>query len=379
MRKPTRMFFTAILMIILALLACTGCDIFVFTKPAPTSASADLVNEAWDIISQEYVEPDKVDATALNRAAVEAMVNALEDPYTAYLDPDEYELNITRQEGAFGGIGATVGVREGHIIIVAPIPGTPAARAGIRSGDTIVAVNGVSIEGLSVEEVVLKIRGPEGTPVKVTVLHEGEDTPEELELVRETINVPSVTYELREGFAYIIITHFSDRTDEELLPFIRQLKTDKAAGIILDLRSNPGGAVDTVVNVASCFLDKGVVLYLVDNAGRETPYPVEKSDVRTDLPLVVLTDNYSASGSEVLSGALQDYKRGVVAGKVTYGKGSADRWFELSDGSAIYLTVSRWLTPIRRLIEGEGITPDFESDLEGDDLINWAIDYLRKQ
>ncbi len=379
MRKPTRMFFTAILMIILVLLACTGCDIFVFTRSAPTSASADLVNEAWDIISQEYVEPDKVDAIALNRAAVEAMVNALEDPYTAYLDPDEYELNITRQEGAFGGIGATVGVREGHIIIVAPIPGTPAARAGIRSGDTIVAVNGVSIEGLSVEEVVLKIRGPEGTPVKVTVLHEGEDTPVELELVRETINVPSVTYELREGFAYIIITHFSDRTDEELLPFIRQLKTDKAAGIILDLRSNPGGAVDTVVNVASCFLDKGVVLYLVDNVGRETPYPVEKSDVRTDLPLVVLTDNYSASGSEVLSGALQDYKRGVVAGKVTYGKGSADRWFELSDGSAIYLTVSRWLTPNRRLIEGEGITPDFESDLEGDDLINWAIDYLRKQ
>jgi len=379
MFKRTRVLVTSILMTVLVLWTCTGCDIFVFTSPVPTSAGVDLVDEAWDIISQEYVEPDVIDATELNRAAVEAMVTALNDPYTAYLDPEEYELNITHQEGTFGGIGATVGVREGHIIIVAPIPGTPAARAGIKAGDIIQAVNGASIERLSVEEVVLIIRGPEGTPVKVTIIHEGEDTPVELEIIRETINVPSVTYELREGIAYIIITHFSDRTDEELLPIIRQLKTDKAAGIIIDLRSNPGGAVETVVNVASCFLDKGVVMYLVDNSGHETSYPVEKSEVHTDLPIVVLTDNYSASGSEVLSGAIQDHERGIVAGKVSYGKGSADRWFELSDGSAIYLTVSRWLTPDRRLIEGKGITPDFELDLEGDDLIIWAIDYLRKQ
>jgi carboxyl-terminal processing protease len=378
MLKRTWVLLASIFMTVLILWTCTGCDIFVFTSPAPTSAGVDLVDEAWDIISQDYVEPDKVNASELNRAAVEAMVNALNDPYTAYLDPEEYELNITRQEGTFGGIGATVGVREGHIIIVAPIPGTPAARAGIRAGDTILAVNGVSIEGLNVEEVVLKIRGQEGTPVKVTIIHEGEDTPVELEIVREMINVPSVIYEIREGIAYIIITHFSDRTDEEMLPVIKQLEKDAASGIIIDLRSNPGGAVETVVNVASYFLDKGVVMYLVDNGGHETSYPVEKSEVHTDLPVVVLTDNYSASGSEVLSGALQDHKRGVVAGKVTYGKGSADRWFELSDGSAIYLTVSRWLTPDRRLIEGRGIIPDFILDLEGDDLINWAIDYLKK-
>lgn len=379
MLKRIRQLLFTTLITVVVLVTCTGCDIFVFTSPTPASKGVDLVGEAWDIISEEYVEPDKIDAAELDRAAVEAMVNALDDPYTAYLDPDEYKLNITRQEGAFGGIGATVGVRQGQIIIVAPIPGTPAARAGIKAGDTILAVNGKSIEGLSVEEVVLMIRGPEGTPVKVTVLHEGAVSPVEMEIVRETINVPSVAYELRENMAYIIISHFSDRTDEELLPIIKQLKTDKAAGVILDLRSNPGGAVETVVNVASCFLDKGIVMYLVDNAGHETSYPVQKSEAHTDLPVVVLTDNYSASGSEVLSGALQDHNRGVIAGKVTYGKGSADRWFELSDGSAIYLTVSRWLTPNRRLIEGKGITPDYQLDLEGEALITWAIDYLRKQ
>jgi carboxyl-terminal processing protease len=379
MRKRLWIYLVSILITISVLLTCTGCDLFVFTKPTPTTETTGLVNEAWDIISSEYVEPDKVDATELNRAAVEAMVNALNDPYTTYLDPEEYKLNVTQQEGAFGGIGATVGMRNGHVIVIAPIPGTPAAEAGIKAGDTILAVNGTTIEGLSVEEVVLMIRGPEGTSVTITIQHEGENTPVELELVRATINVPSVTYDLRDDMAYIIISHFSDRTDEEIIPILKQVKNDGAKGIVLDLRSNPGGAVETVVNVASCFIDKGVVIYLVDNAGHETSYPVTKSEAHTDLPMVVLTDNYSASGSEVLSGALQDYKRAVIAGQVTYGKGSADRWFELSDGSAIYLTVSRWLTPNRRLIEGKGITPDYQLDLEGDDLISWAIDYLKKQ
>jgi carboxyl-terminal processing protease len=354
-----------------------GCDLPFFSTATPKTGTG-LVDEAWGIISKEYVEPDKVDATALDRAAVKAMVDALNDPYTAYLDPEEYQLNITHQQGSFGGIGATVGLREGKIIVVAPIPGTPAAKAGVRSGDAILAVNGESIAGLSVEEVVMKIRGEEGTKVRVTIQHENETTPIELELTRAIIDVPSVSYELRQGMALIQIFYFSERTDEELVPILQQIKQDKAAGIIIDLRSNPGGPVDTVVNIASDFLDSGMVMYLVDNKGNETSYPVEKSSVNiTYLPMVILTDNYSASGSEVLSGALQDHQRAVVAGKVTYGKGSADRWFELSDGSAIYLTVSRWLTPNRRLIERKGIDPDYPSDLEGDDLVQWAIDYLK--
>ena len=366
-------YFTAVLLI---LFTVSGCDLLPTTKSNPTVK--DTVNEAWDIISGEYVDTSLVDSTKVSQEAIKGMLEALDDPYSGYYTPDEYETLITHQQGTFGGVGATVGVRDGQIIVIAPIPGTPAAAAGVKSGDAIIAVNGESTEGQSIEDVVKKIRGPEGTSVKVTIKHEGESDPVEIEFIRAKIDVPSLAYEIREGIAYIQIYYFSDRTDEELIPILKQLKEANAAGIILDLRSNPGGPVDTVVNIASNFLNDGVVLYLVDNKGRESSYSVnKKTEVRTNLPVVVLTDNYSASGSEVLSGALQDYGRAVVAGKTTYGKGSADRWFELSDGSAIYLTVSRWLTPNRRLIEGKGITPDYQLDLEGDALVDWAINYLK--
>ncbi len=368
---------TVLLALLAAAVLCfSGCNLS-FSPVPTTSPGLGLVDETWDILSREYVQPDKVDAAALSRAAVAAMVDALNDPYSAFLDPDAYKLNLTHQQGTFGGIGATVGVRDGKIIVIAPIPGTPAANAGIRSGDIILAVNGESIEGWSIEEVIMKIRGPQGTRVRITLQRTGESAPVELELVRAMIDVPSISYELRDGVALIRIFYFSERTDEELLPILRRIKDEKPAGIIIDLRSNPGGPVDTVVNIASSFLTKGVVMYIVDNKGNETVYPVERRSVNTTLPVVVLTDNYSASGSEVLSGALQDHQRAVIAGKTTYGKGSANRWFELSDGSAVYLTVSRWLTPDRRLIEGKGIVPDYQLDLEGNDLVLWAIDYLK--
>ena len=351
----------------------SGCTLIPSAQP---SSRLNLADEAWEIISRDYVDQSKVDSTKLGRGAIQGMLDALDDPYTTYLDPDQYRLNIAHQQGSFGGIGATVGIRDGQIVVVAPIPGTPAAKAGVKAGDAIVAVNGESTEGLSINEVVLLIRGPEGTPVTVTVRHVGETDTVDLVITRAQIDVPSVSNEMRDSIAYIQIHLFSDRTDDELIPVISGLGDSGATGIILDLRSNPGGPVDAVVDVASHFLDQGVVLYIVDNAGRETSYPVKNSAVKTTLPIVVLTDNFSASGSEVLSGALQDDNRAIVAGTQTYGKGSADRWYELSDGSGLYLTTSRWLTPDRRLIEGKGITPDFPLDLQGDDLVNWAIDYL---
>jgi carboxyl-terminal processing protease len=374
MPRLAKLAVVCILASVLILSTSAGCSLI----PGLTSAPPHLntVDEAWDVISHNYVDKSKVDSTKLSRAAVKGMVDALNDPYTTYLDPEAYRLNITNQQGSFGGIGATVGVRDGQIIIVAPIPGTPAEKAGIRSGDAILAVNGESTNGLSIEEVVLRIRGQEGTSVTITIRHQGETRPVDLTIVRAQIDVPSVVSEMRNSVAYVQIHFFSARTDEELTPVLSGLVKAGATGIILDLRSNPGGPVDTVVDVASHFVDRGVVLYIVDNAGHETSYPVRSTTVKTALPVVLLTDNFSASGSEVLSGFFQDMKRGVVAGTQTYGKGSADQWFQLSDGSAIYLTTSRWLTPNRRLIEGKGITPDFKLDLKGDDLVNWAVDYL---
>jgi carboxyl-terminal processing protease len=183
---------------------------------------------------------------------------------------------------------------------------------------------------------------------------------------------------MREDIAYINITNFSERTAIELYPVLVEAD-QRASGIIIDLRSNPGGLLTTVVSVTSFFLDEGVVIDVVDNEGNHFPYSVEPGKMATDLPIVVLVDEYSASGSEVLAGALQDYGRAVIAGKQTFGKGSANSLYPLGDGSALYITSARWFTPNGRLIEGEGLSPDYELDLENVDAVQWAVDYLHSQ
>ncbi|MBA7691463.1 putative CtpA-like serine protease [subsurface metagenome] len=189
--------------------------------------------------------------------------------------------------------------------------------------------------------------------------------------------MPSVYFEMRGDIAYINITYFSERTNEELSPVLQSITQEAATGIILDLRSNPGGLLQTVVDVASRFLNKGIVVDVVDNQGEHTTSAVKPEGATTDLSLVVLVDSYSASGSEVLAGALQDYARATIAGTRTYGKGSVNILHQLKDGSGLYLTTARWFTPSGRPIEGEGIAPDYELDLEGEDAIQWAIDYLK--
>ena len=181
---------------------------------------------------------------------------------------------------------------------------------------------------------------------------------------------------MKEDIAYIYIGHFSERTNEELDPIIESLTDEEATSIILDLRSNPGGLVDTAVAVTGRFIDEGIAVSTIDNSREETPIEVEEEDLTTDLPMIVLTDNFSASASEILAGALQDHSRANIAGQKTFGKGSYTLLYHLDDGSGLNITAGRWLTPNGNLIEGEGITPDYELDLEGEELIEWAIDYL---
>jgi len=338
--------------------------------------SLGMVGQVWDIIFRDYVDKDKLDAEALAQGAVRGMLEALDDPYTAYLDATAYELSQRELEGKFEGIGAHVAAQDGQVVIIAPIAGSPAEEAGIRAGDVILEVDGQSIAGMSLVEVVLIVQGPRGTVVTLSVLHEGETEPEVIEIVRAEIEMPSVRFEMMEDIAYINITNFSERTAEELSPVLEEVNR-QASGIILDLRSNPGGLLSTVVAVTSFFLKEGVVVDIVDNEGNSFNYPVEPGRIATDLPVVVLVNEYSASGSEVLAGALQDYGRAVIAGKKTYGKGSANQMYGLEDGSALYITYARWLTPKGRLIEGEGLPPDYELDLENVDAVQWAIDYLK--
>ena len=333
-----------------------------------------VVEQVWGIIWDEYVDRDKLDASTLSQGAIEGLVEALDDPYSSYLNPESFELSMGGISGKFEGIGAYVGMRDDKITIIAPITGSPAEQAGIRAGDIVLEVEGEPVDDMTLNEVVLLIRGPKGTTVEIMVQHMDENLPVKLSIVRDEIKLSSVYYELMDDIAYIHISNFSERTNEELTPVIDEIEADSAKGIVLDLRSNPGGLLDSVVDVTSRFVENGYVLFSEDNKGNRNSYAVKNSGKKTDLPIAILTDNFTASASEVLSGALQDFDRAVVIGTVTYGKGSVNTLHTLKDGSGVYITTHRWLTPNGRMIEGKGITPDFEYFDE--DIIQWAIDYL---
>jgi len=366
---------TLLLVVSLALSFGAGCTLGDRTPPS-LGPGLDSIVEAWDIIVNDYVGKDGLDTSTLSQAAIKGMVEALDDPYSAYLDAETYQLSLSDLAGKFEGIGAYVAVKDEQIIIIAPIPDSPAAKAGIKAGDIILGIDDKPTSEMSLAEAVLYIRGPKDTSVRLLILHQGETEPEEIEIVRAEIELSSVHFEMKGDIAYINITYFSERTNEELSPVLQSIIQEAATGIILDLRSNPGGLLQTVVDVASYFLEKGVVVDVVDNQGQHTTSTVRPKGAATDLPLVVLVDSYSASGSEVLAGALQDYDRAIIAGTTTYGKGSVNILHQLEDGSGLYITTARWLTPNGRPIEGKGIGPDYELDLE-EDAIQWAIDYLK--
>jgi len=347
--------------------------------PAGPSDGLETVKQVWNIIFDDYVDRDHLDPDTLSEGAIEGMLEALDDPYSSYLDAETHQLGLSSLEGELEGIGAQVAIRDEQITIIAPIANSPAAAAGIRAGDVVLEIDGQSTAEMSLAEAVLNIRGPKGTSVRLLILHQDESEPEEIEIVRDKIELPSVHFEMREDIAYINITHFSGHTSEELSATLESMTREEIRGIILDLRSNPGGILEIVVDVTSYFLPEGVVVSVVDNRKEQTALEVNPKELITDLPMVVLVDSFSASGSEVLAGALQDYGRATIAGSQTFGKGSVNVLHKLKDGSGLFITTARWLTPNGRLIEGEGIKPDIELELEGEEAIQWAMDYLKNQ
>lgn len=334
------------------------------------------VVEAWDTITQEYVENDSIDKEAMAGAAIEAMLDSLEDPYTAYLTPEEYLQVLDNFEGQYEGIGAAVGIKDGQLTIISPFADSPAEKAGILAGDVVLEIDGNSVEGMTITEVANLTRGSAGTSVTLLVVHQGETEPVEITVVREKITAPSVNLDMMGNIAHIQITRFTDATNDELGVILESAASQGAEGIVLDLRGNPGGHLQAVLDVTSRFLSDGLVVSVVYNDGSTVDYKTTSQDFTTDLPMVVLVDGTSASGSEVLAGALKDHSRALVAGAVTFGKGSVNRLYQFSDGSGIYLTIARWLTPNGDLIEGIGVVPEIELELTGDDLLQWAIDNL---
>jgi carboxyl-terminal processing protease len=319
----------------------------------------DRVAEVWELLQREHINREQLDAEEVSEGAIRGMLQALDDPYASFLDSEQFEVESQDFQGFFEGIGAQVGMRDGKLTIIAPIPDTPAERAGIRPGDVILEINKESTANITLLEAVSKIRGEKGTDVELLVLHLDEPEPETIIVERGVIPLNSVRFSMLDnGIGHLKIVNFTDTTNQEVEEALEEFKRSNGDGMVLDLRNNPGGLLRSVVDVASQFLDEGLVLYEIDAQGNRTDWKVKPDGKGQDIPLVVLINEFSASASEVLSGALIDHDRATVIGTKSFGKGSVNTLRQLSDGSGVYFSIARWHTPDGTLIEGEGITPD---------------------
>jgi carboxyl-terminal processing protease len=337
-----------------------------------------MLSQAWQVLQKDYVDKNKLDPVKLAQGAVRGMIDAVGDPYTAYVSPDSHKLEMSGLLGKYQGIGAYIGKKDKNIVITAPIAGSPAEKAGLKAGDAILKINGESTELLSTAEAALKIQGPAGTPVTLTIGRLGTVEPFDKEIVRGEIKLESIKSEMRGDVAYIKIQQFVDSSNEDLKLALQDALKKGAKGLILDLRNNPGGLLNQAVDIASQFLLRGIVVKVVDSEGNERPYMVKPGGLARDLPVIVLVNEGSASASEILAGALQANDRAKLAGQKTFGKGSVQVIRQMDDGSAIHVTIAKFYTPAGKVINGVGLTPDFVLELKDEELVKWAEDYLNK-
>jgi carboxyl-terminal processing protease len=346
--------------------------------PAPTAqipssvpASFKVLWEAWDLINRDFYGRQSLDPQKLVYGAIQGMVNALGDPHSYFLTPSDSVLASQDLSGSFEGIGATVEKRDNKLLVVSPIEDSPAAKAGLKPGDNITQVDGKPTGPLSLTEGVALIRGKAGTQVTLTVVREGQTAPLTFQIVRATISMSTVrTKDLDGGLVYVRLTSFSEPTTQQLNDALKTLMAKKPTGLVLDLRSNPGGYLSTSVDVASQFMKSGLVVYEENADGKRDEFSVRRGGLATDLPMAVLVNAGSASASEIVAGALQDAKRAVLIGDKTFGKGSVQVTQTLSDGSGVHLTIAHWFTPAGRQIQDVGLTPDYVVPLTDDDVTN---------
>lgn len=309
-------------------------------------------------VENNYV--DHVEGKRLIYGAIKGMMDSL-DPHSVFMTPQQYRQIKAATEGEFGGIGIEVEIRDGWLTVVAPLEGTPAHRAGMRTGDQIRAINGKSTQGMGMMETVRAMRGPRGTRVRVTIHRAGLPKPLEMEMVRDIIKIVSVSsHVLAPGIGYLRLKSFQERADKQLQTALEQLqKKQPLKGVVLDLRNNPGGLLDQAVLVADLFLDSGLIVRTRGQGGRFVDEEKAHSlGTLKSFPMVVLVNGGSASASEIVAGALQDHRRAVVMGTRTFGKGSVQTIIDLKDGSGLKLTVARYYTPRGRSIQEKGIAPD---------------------
>jgi carboxyl-terminal processing protease len=316
--------------------------------------------EAWNIVHDQYlVQP--VDDEKMMQGAIRGMMESLDDPHSAYMDPVEYSDATAPLEG-YSGIGAWVNTEGEYLTITEPMKDSPAEVAGLQAGDQIIAIDGVDMTGTLPELARQKVLGEAGTQVILTVLREGVEQPFDVPITRAQISIPSTEYRMLENdIAYLRLNQFSNTTGEEINAALKDLLAQNPKGLILDLRYNSGGFLDAAIMVGSEFLPDGVVAFEEYGDGTRDTFNVSGKGIATEIPMVVLVNEWSASASELVAGALQDRARAQLVGVTTYGKGTVQNWISLSDDEgAVRVTIARWLTPNGRNVTGIGLTPDVE-------------------
>ena len=344
---------------------------FIAKNSLPNNLETNSLQRVYKFLKDEYLYPDQINnESEAEIGSIKGMVSALNDPYTVYFSKEEYKDFSESLEGKFQGIGAEIGLKDGQLIVVTPIEGTPASKAGLLPGDAIIAINDESTVGLSIEKAVTKIRGEKGTEVKLQISREGESGLQTFAITRDTIDIPNIEVEEKDGVGIISIGQFQSETGAELDQAISKLVDKGTKNIVLDLRNNPGGYLQSAVEVIELFAPKSSIAVIEKGKGDNSKEELKtkKNPKYEDVNLVVLVNQGSASASEIVAGALRDLKQVKLVGKTTFGKGVVQGVKEFPDGGVLKYTIAEWFTPSEKAINKEGIKPDFEIELTQDDL-----------
>jgi len=336
----------------------------------PQNIDFKLFWDAWNMLENKYV--GSLDYQKMLYGAVKGMTDSLEDPYTIYLNPEESKQFQEEIDGSFSGVGMEIGIKNGELVVISALPGTPADKAGLRSKDKIIKINGEETQIMTIDQATEKIKGPKDTEVTLTI-QRGKDAPKDYKLKRDTINVNSVKTEYEKvgnsKIAIIKITRFEQTTPDSFNKAVEDILMNQPKGIILDLRGNPGGYFTGAVDIASEFLDGGIVVIEESKNGNRKSFKTSKKGRLTKNPLIVLIDEGSASASEIVAGAIKDRNRGKILGQKSFGKGLVQQVFDLDKGF-LKITISKWLTPSGKSINKAGIEPDIKKELTEADYNN---------